>query len=342
MRRTDAYEVARFAPGPATHGRIGSDLPSGQEISTHGHTRLRPVALDPASSKQVVSVIIPTRNRNDKLSRCLDSVFKSDYPDLEVIVVDDASPQPVEAALAGRYPGARFLRNEKRRLLSCSRNAGASRSRGDLLFFLDDDNILASDTIRLLAGTLGESDRVAVASPIIFFLSRPNSVWTSFISKGKLPGFYTLHREIPDVETRTFSFHNSFMVKRDVFERLRGFDCLNFPVRFGEVDFAHRLSRAGYLAVVDPRAKDWHDLGWSLVHIDSARAYYTERNRIIVLKRYYKNRDVAFYAVCVLPFIGAYHLVHHSLSTTDSRLGTAASFLRGTLDGLRFREEVPA
>ncbi|HUI00840.1 MAG TPA: glycosyltransferase [Nitrososphaerales archaeon] len=287
--------------------------------------------------RRLVSVIIPTRNRNDKLVRCLESVFASDYPDLEAVVVDDASTEPVEAALSGRFPKARFLRNAKRELMSCSRNSGARASVGQYLFFLDDDNVLAPDAIRLMVDTLDARPQVAVVSPIVFYLARPQTVWTSYIARSKLPGFYTLHTDIPPSEAPTFSFHNSFMVKRDAFESFGGFDCENFPMRFSEVDFAHKLSRAGYLAVVNPLAKDWHDLGWSLVHIDSKRAYYTERNRIIVLKRYYSRSDLAFYSVCVLPFVGAYYLLHHPLSSSDGRLKTASSFLRGTLDGLRFK-----
>jgi len=273
----------------------------------------------------------------DKLQRCLDSVCKSNYPSLDVVVVDDFSDQPVEGWLSGRFPEVHFIRNRRRMLLSCSRNLGAASSRGDYLFFLDDDNIVAPDTIWLLARTLKRSERIAVSSPIIFYLARPELVWTSYISRSRFPGFYSLHTDIPSSETRTFSFHNSFMVKRNIFEELHGFDCANFPIRFSEVDFAHRVNDAGYIAVVNPRAKDWHDLGWSLVHIDSARAYYTERNRIIVIKRYYRRRDLTFYSLCILPFVGAYYLLHHPLSSTDGKLKTAATFLRGTVNGLRFR-----
>jgi len=291
-------------------------------------------------TKARVSVVIPTRNRTDVLSRCLDSVYASDYGDLEVIVVDDASEKPVGAMLSGRFPGARFIRNEERRLLSCSRNSGAAVSTGDYLFFLDDDNVLASDTIRMLAATLDESERVAVSSPITFYLSRPTTVWTSYISRTKFPGFYKLHTEVPKADALTFSFHNAFMVKKQIFDSLHGFDCADFPVRFGEVDFAHRLSAEGYVARVNPRANDWHDLGWALVHVDSARAYFTERNRMIVIKKYYTRRDFGFYCVCILPFLSAYYLLHHSLSSSDGGLKTASSFLKGVVSGLTFKVRI--
>jgi GT2 family glycosyltransferase len=285
----------------------------------------------------LVSVIVPTRNRTEKLVRCLESVYKSSYPRIEVIVVDDASETPTEEALSGRFPGAKFIRNSNRRLLSCSRNTGAAASTGEYFFFLDDDNVIDAGAISELVECFAGAN-VAVATPVIYYLSEPQKVWTSYIVRGRFPGFYTLHTDVPKTTADTFSFHNSFMFKRSVFEEAHGFDCANFPMRFGEVDLAHRLHAKGYRAVVNPEAKVWHDLGWSLVHIDSARAYYTERNRIIVLKRYYDRRDLTFYCVCVLPFLGAYYLVHHPLSTSDGRLRTASSFLRGTVAGLRFSE----
>ncbi len=300
--------------------------------------------LDTRSAPQMprISVVIPTRNRMDKLVRCLESVFKSDYGELEVMVVDDASDNPVGPILSGRFPSVRFIRNRERRLLSCSRNMGAAASSGDYLFFLDDDNVLAPDAIRLLSESLGKSERIAVSAPLIFYLGRPTTVWTSYISRSKFPGFYTLHTDIPASDAVTFSFHNSFMVKREVFERLRGFDCTNFPIHFSEVDFAHRVSEGGYLAVINPRAKDWHDLGWSMVHVDSARSYYTERNRIIVIKRYYQKGDLRFYSVCILPFISLYYLLHHTISSSDGRIQTATSFLKGIISGLTFKEDLSA
>jgi len=221
-------------------------------------------------------------------------------------------------------------------MLACSRNAGAAASRGEFLFFLDDDNVVAPDAIRFLVEAL-RPERSAVSAPIIYYLARPEAVWTSVILKGRFPGFYKLHTDVPRNTVRTFSFHNSFMVKRRIFEQLNGFDCQLFPVRFSEVDFAHKIELEGCDALVTPNAKDWHDLGWSLVHVDSDRAYYTERNRMIVIKKYFTKRDFRFYAICLLPFLTAYYLFHHTLSTTDGRTKTAAAFLRGVASGFAFK-----
>ena len=170
-------------------------------------------------------------------------------------------------------------------------------------------------------------------------MNRPTTVWTSYISRSKFPGFYRLHTDIPSAEALTFSFHNSFMVKRKVFDALHGFDYVNLPIRFGEVDFAHRVNAEGYLAVVNPLAKDWHDLGWTTVHIDSTRAYYTERNRIIVIKRYFKKRDLTFYSVCILAIhwsiLSLAPSPEHDGWPVEDRLGLSS---RDVAAGLAFKE----
>jgi len=95
-------------------------------------------------------------------------------------------------------------------------------------------------------------------------LTEPQKVSTSYTVKCNFLGFYTWHTEVPAATAETFSFHNSFTVKRSVFEEIRGFDCINFPMRFSEVDFAHRLHTKRYRTVVNPTARVWHDLDWSL------------------------------------------------------------------------------
>ncbi|HVC27384.1 MAG TPA: glycosyltransferase family 2 protein, partial [Nitrososphaerales archaeon] len=157
----------------------------------------------------LVSVIIPTRNRVDKLARCLESVYRSAYPRIEVIVVDDASERPVEQALSGKFPGTKFIRNPSRRLLSCSRNTGAAASLGEYLFFLDDDNVIDAGAVSGLVDCFAR-ENVAVSSPMIYYLAQPEKVWTSYIVKGRFPGFYTLHTDVPRTTRDTFSFHNCY------------------------------------------------------------------------------------------------------------------------------------
>lgn len=282
--------------------------------------------------------MIPTRNRKNQLEACARSVMKSDYQGLEIVVVDDCSDERVEAPLGDGGSTVRVIRNPTRRLLSYSRNVGAGASSGDLVFFLDDDNVIAPNTITELVNTFDLAPRVAVSCPVIYVASKPNRVWTSDIRKGRIPGFYILDTGEPARPVRTFSFHNSFMIRRDVFDDLGGFDSRDFPIHVSELDLAYRLQANGYLAVVNPNARVWHDVAESHMHVDSSRSFYTLRNRIILLRRYESAGTFWAYTLGVLPPLTAYYVFHHMLSSSDRRFLASYNVLKGVVAGLAMRE----
>ena len=94
------------------------------------------------SSAPFVSVIIATRERTDKLARCLDSLKRLAYPKFEVLVVDncretDCTERVVRAYADGKI-GIRYLREDERGL-GAAHNRGLSEARGDIVAFTDDD-----------------------------------------------------------------------------------------------------------------------------------------------------------------------------------------------------------
>lgn len=281
----------------------------------------------------LVSVIVPTRNRREKLNRCIESILASSWGNIEVVVVDDASDYDVAASFAGERR-VKTIRNPKRMLLSFSRNSGARAAKGDLLFFLDDDNVVGVSAIEELVRLLDNDPNAAVSAPVIFRLSRPSEVWTSSIRKGIFPGFYTLGLQRPRGVIETFSFHDAFMVRRSVFEAVGRFDQVYFPMHFSELDLAYRIHDAGYSAKVSPAAWVWHDVAETHMNVDSTRAFYTVRNRILLLRRYGSAGDYLFYVTCMLPGVSVYYIIHHLESATDNRSLAARNLVRGIVAGL--------
>jgi glycosyltransferase involved in cell wall biosynthesis len=88
-----------------------------------------------------ISVIIPVFNRADVLPRALRSALNQSYRDLEIIVVDDGSTDPI-AAVVGDFPDprVRLVRHETRRGAAAARNSGVRHARGDFVAFLDSDD----------------------------------------------------------------------------------------------------------------------------------------------------------------------------------------------------------
>ncbi len=102
-----------------------------------------------------VSIIIPVYNVSQYIERCLLSVIKQTYKDIEILLVDDASPD--DSILKARkimdqYPkyDISIITHEKNKGLSAARNSGVRASSGDYLFFLDSDDAIPNDAIKLL------------------------------------------------------------------------------------------------------------------------------------------------------------------------------------------------
>lgn len=104
------------------------------------------VAAAPAQPLPRVSVCLVHYNRPQMLAQALDSLRAQDYPDFEVILVDDGSQQPAALAyldsLVGEFDrrGWRIIRQDNR-YLGAARNTAAAAASGAYLLFMDDDNI---------------------------------------------------------------------------------------------------------------------------------------------------------------------------------------------------------
>ena len=87
-----------------------------------------------------VSVVIPTYNRVDFVREAIVSVLQQDHPDIELIVVDDGSRDCTAAVVNGFGPAVHYLWEENRGV-SAARNCGVAASTGDLIAFLDSDDL---------------------------------------------------------------------------------------------------------------------------------------------------------------------------------------------------------
>ena len=110
----------------------------------------------------LVSVVIPCYNQAHFLDEAIESVLAQSYPHLEIIVVDDGSPDDT-SEVATRYPKVRLVRQENQGL-SAARNSGLARSEGEYVVFLDADD-------RLLPGALEEGLECFEAHPECAFVS---------------------------------------------------------------------------------------------------------------------------------------------------------------------------
>ena len=94
---------------------------------------------DPTAVKPLISVIVPVHNGERYLGEALASIFAQDYRPIEVIVVDDGSTDST-CTIARSYHEVRYIYEEKQGS-AVARNTGIDNSKGELIAFLDADDI---------------------------------------------------------------------------------------------------------------------------------------------------------------------------------------------------------
>ena len=119
--------------------------------------------------QHLVSIIIPCYNVEKYLRRCVDSVLTQTYKNLEIILVDDGSPDN-SGNICDEYVDKDHritVIHQENKGLSGARNAGIDIAKGEYLFFLDSDDAIYPDTIFTLYNTAVEKNADLVSSEYI-------------------------------------------------------------------------------------------------------------------------------------------------------------------------------
>ncbi len=119
---------------------------------------------------KLVSILIPAYNADPYLSQCIDSALNQTWPHCEIIVVDDGSTDNT-LAIAKSYQSKGVRVYVQNHLGSCyTRNAALSHARGELIQFLDADDLLSPDKIEAQVIALQDNiDEVAICHTTYFY-----------------------------------------------------------------------------------------------------------------------------------------------------------------------------
>ena len=147
----------------------------------------------------VVSVIVPMYNVEAYLRQCLDSVVEQTLKNIEIICVDDGSPDrsaEIAAEYAEKYPNVKVVRKENGGL-SSARNAGLDVASGRYVYFLDSDDYLEPEALEALSAKAEaeELDIVYFNTHLVFENQKIRELNQNYVDyytrKGKYEGVYT-------------------------------------------------------------------------------------------------------------------------------------------------------
>ncbi len=232
----------------------------------HYHRVVRPAP----ARWPLVSAIVPTRDHLDVLRDCIDGLLDgTDYPALEVIVVDNASSEPETHAYFARIAarGVRVLPYPGAFNYSAINNFAAAEARGDILLLLNSDiSMIAPGWLREMVQQAIRPGVGAVGARLLYpdgtlqhagvVLGLGGAAGHGHVGAGGLdPGYFgqlMMTREVSAVTAACLA------VPKPAFERVGGLDAANLPVAFNDVDFCLRLREAGLRIIWTPHAELVH------------------------------------------------------------------------------------
>lgn len=299
-----------------------------------------------------VSVIIPTFNRAAMVCDCVASVLAQENVVLEVIVVDDCSPDDTKARIEERFGGdsrVKYIRNEKNSFQAVSRNNGAKIAQGEFLLFLDDDNIIGANALATLVEEFRKNPKLGFAAPmavhkrpgknnLIWSLGSDFNRWTSQ-PKDNCPNL-PLEKLPPEPKTYPTSYYpNGFMVPRAVYDAVGGFD-ETYEQIFEESDFGWKIREAGYEAIISTVARTDH-LGFlepgcvpELRQLGIEKPYRTycfARNRLRFARKHFSFFQAFSVSLVFAPLSAVYYGL---VAQRNHRPDIAWAYLKGTIRGI--------
>ena len=195
-----------------------------------------------------VSVVVCTCNGARTLERCLEELDHLDYPDFEVIVVDDGSTDASADIAAGTRAGSSRPRTAASRAHATPACVAAS---GEIVAYLDDDAHPDPHWLRYLVATIEDGDFAGAGGPNL----PPEDDGPVARCVAEAPGG-PIHVLLSDREAEHLPGCN-MAFRRTALERLGGFDP-QFHVAGDDVDICWRLLDAGHRLGFSPAAVVWH------------------------------------------------------------------------------------
>lgn len=267
------------------------------------------------------AVIIPHYNDSTRLERCLAALHEGDVRDVEVLVVDNGSTEPLNG-LAARFPTVRFV-TEPRAGAANARNRGVSESTAPHIFFLDADCVPGRDWLAVAKSCVGRADLVGGAIDVFDETPGPRSGAQAFETV-----FAFNYKDY--IERKGFSGTGNLLTSRQVFAAVGPFvHGLSEDAEwcFRARDKGFRLVLEERLRVAHPTRSDWPALErkWRRISRELFGLHMSRHPGPVGRVRWFlRALAVAASSLAHLPKL----LFHPRLNGAGERLRGAATLLR--------------
>lgn len=238
------------------------------------------------------SIIIANYNGEKYLPVCLSSVFKTEYPEFEVIIIEDGSKDN-GLGIINKFKKRKEFKliiNPKNLGLVISRNKAIKIAAGEILVFLDNDTRVDKNWLKGLNQTFNKNNMVGAAQCKIFDYKKEKIIQEIGMRLMPYTGFGTpLGRGQKDQgqfdnPEEIIALGAALAVRKEVAKKIGGFDSKLFHYT-DDLDFSWRIWILGYKVVLSPNAKIFH---YTKIHNPDYKIYFhlSKNSLRMIIKNY--------------------------------------------------------
>lgn len=241
----------------------------------------------------LVSIVAVQYGHPEVTMEMLASLRKITYPNIEVIVVDNASPDNHPEIVKENYPEIIYIQSEENLGFAGGNNLGFKSAHGKYILLLNNDTEVDPGFLEPLVEKMENDPTIGIVSPKIRFFHTPDTIQyvgynpiNPITQRGGARGFGEIDTgQYEEDVLASYGHGAAMMVSMDAINKV-GLMADIFFLYYEELDWAHRIRDAGYKIYYVHKSLIYHKESISTGgRISPLKAYYLTRNRIMYLRR---------------------------------------------------------
>lgn len=261
------------------------------------------------SSKKLplVSVLILTYNRSDLLKVALSAALKSDYPNLEFIVVDNESQEDIAGFVSNKFSrdNIKVVRLKKNKGLTGGFNFGFKYCMGKYTMLLCNDTKIDKKAISYMVEFMEKDPELGLIAPKVIQMRKPTDLHSAggFLTIMGLIYHYGVYQKKDDPKYQKYYYcftgtGAGYLVRTMVGRKIGLYD-EDFFIAYDDIDLCHRIWLSGYKIIYCPKAELLHYWGATLDASIPELWFWAQRNAI---SSYLQNLSLPYLSV-ILPML---------------------------------------
>ncbi len=242
-------------------------------------------------NRPLVSIVTVNFNQSQATCDMLESLYACGYSNLEVIVVDNASPNDHPEIIKERFPEIIFIKNRYNTGFAGGNNVAIKKARGEYIYLLNNDTIIPLGNIERLLSVLQEDMSIGVVCPKIKFYTDPNVIQfagytdlSKYTFRNRCIGYGEQDRGQYNVQKDSAFAHGAaMMVSREAIKKA-GLMNEHYFLYYEELDWSTRIKNVGYKIMYVPDAFILHKESLSTGKSSPLQTYYLNRNRVLYIR----------------------------------------------------------